>query len=565
MLISQLTKLLFLVVILKTEGIDAVFNVFLDDSEAYKLTGIQHAQLFFVRKGIVNQNAVDFVGKVKPNHNVLSYNLTNLSDERIVYDASVTLVQDTSSDQEGIASMDQMVFPLKDYGGSLEPHGVGSLNVDLNCTGDVTGNLSYNIEISFKNHHQGPLFVVMKRRKYCVKSKKQVPAQPEKPSALPSPTPRNDEADLNKDFKGGGTQQSTRAFYIAVGTFAGVIFIIVFVVICVNRKTGSSGGSYHQGRIDNQPHTNQFLRPDLPNNATKKPSHSSLVQYASHMNDLGTDINEIRNKLTSIAIPRSQVVLCDLIMKGTFARICKGTMNSATNNVYIKTVSDAATDEQKRLLLFESSLLRGMHHRNILSVKSVVLDDVPMVIYPFLEGGNLKHFLHSIKLTQTPGLVGAEIYTRSNYDEQVTNQDLVEMAIQIACGMTYLSKKNLVHKDLATRNCVVDAGLKVKIADNALSRDVFPSDYCCLGDNENRPVRWLALESLVHKVYSTASDVIQHNGRVLALFTGSQTFLHSLATNAHRVYDRTERIYMRSVCQSLRMKRLHFLLIHSCV
>lgn len=49
-------------------------------------------------------------------------------------------------------------------------------------------------------------------------------------------------------------------------------------------------------------------------------------------------------------------------------------------------ILDAATDEQKRLLLFESSLLRGMHHRNILSVKSVVLDDVPMVIYPFLEG-----------------------------------------------------------------------------------------------------------------------------------------------------------------------------------
>ena len=50
--------------------------------------------------------------------------------------------------------------------------------------------------------------------------------------------------------------------------------------------------------------------------------------------------------------------------------------------------------------------------------------------------------------------------------------------------------------------------MKIKITDYALSRDAFPRDYCCLGDSENRPVRWLALESLVHKVYSSASDVV---------------------------------------------------------
>lgn len=48
----------------------------------------------------------------------------------------------------------------------------------------------------------------------------------------------------------------------------------------------------------------------------------------------------------------------------------------------------------------------------------------------------------------------------------------------------------------------------MKITDNALSRDLFPMDYHCLGDNENRPVRWMALESLVNNEFSSASDVV---------------------------------------------------------
>jgi RYK receptor-like tyrosine kinase len=82
------------------------------------------------------------------------------------------------------------------------------------------------------------------------------------------------------------------------------------------------------------------------------------------------------------------------------------------------------------------------------------------------------------------------------------------MALQVVHAMQFLHKKRLLHRDLATRNCMVDQQLKVQVADNALSRDLFPADYHCLGDNENRPVKWLAIESLVHANFSTASDVV---------------------------------------------------------
>ena len=55
----------------------------------------------------------------------------------------------------------------------------------------------------------------------------------------------------------------------------------------------------------------------------------------------------------------------------------------------------------------------------------------------------------------------------------------------------------------------IDNDLLLKLTDNSLSRDLFPGDYHCLGDNENRPVKWLALEALVERRFSLASDAVR--------------------------------------------------------
>lgn len=67
----------------------------------------------------------------------------------------------------------------------------------------------------------------------------------------------------------------------------------------------------------------------------------------------------------------------------------------------------------------------------------------------------------------------------------------------------------LYNRDIATRNCLIEPNnFRVRLADAALARDLFPQDYHCLGDNENRPIRWMALESLEHNQYSTATDIV---------------------------------------------------------
>ena len=43
--------------------------------------------------------------------------------------------------------------------------------------------------------------------------------------------------------------------------------------------------------------------------------------------------------------------------------------------------------------------------------------------------------------------------------------------------MSCLSSREVIHQDVAVRTCIAEDTLHVKIADNAVCRDLFPVDY----------------------------------------------------------------------------------------
>ncbi|XP_077512569.1 tyrosine-protein kinase RYK-like [Amblyomma americanum] len=221
---------------------------------------------------------------------------------------------------------------------------------------------------------------------------------------------------------------------------------------------------------------------------------------------------DLTERLAEIHVDRRKVTFLENLHQGTFGQIFHGLLVEdwaevgAEQNVLIKTVTGEASAAQASLAVREGLSLLGMNHANVLSVVGAACDEPgpPLLIYPYMNAGNLKRFLRQS-------------------DQVLVTQDLVDIAIQVAEGLQYLHKRGFVHRDVGTRNCVVDDRLHVKVTDSALSRDLFPDDYHCLGDGENRPVKWLAPESLRPPcLFSAASDLWMFGVALWELMTLAQ-------------------------------------------
>lgn len=202
-----------------------------------------------------------------------------------------------------------------------------------------------------------------------------------------------------------------------------------------------------------------------------------------------------------IHIPRTSVQLEKGVFSGMIGAqyLATFTRDAGLNQlsmVVAKTLKEeASSPDQVQKFIREAVILEHVKHQNILSVIGIVDDGgiPPIAIYPYMKGGNLHRFLHLAR----PKAGGSPTLTVS---------DQIHMMIGVARGMEALSRKN-VHGDLAARNCVVGNDLLVKVADSALSRDFFPTDYHPHEKGPTLPVKWMAAETLTDLLYSTMSDV----------------------------------------------------------
>ncbi|RNA11137.1 tyrosine- kinase Btk29A isoform X3 [Brachionus plicatilis] len=149
--------------------------------------------------------------------------------------------------------------------------------------------------------------------------------------------------------------------------------------------------------------------------------------------------------------------------------------------------------------------LQITQHQNLMQLYGLSkdFDDSILIVTEFVRFGSLHNYLQKNK-------------------ERIINSKnrfirFINMCIDVCDGMEYLESHNIIHRDLATRNCLVGEGEVIKVADYGLAR--FTDDCYIAHPQSQFPVKWSAPEVIKYRNYSSKSDVWSFSCLMYEVFT----------------------------------------------
>ena len=117
----------------------------------------------------------------------------------------------------------------------------------------------------------------------------------------------------------------------------------------------------------------------------------------------------------------------------------------------------------------EIEMFSKLSHNRIVRLMGLCRDSDPfLVILEYSDWGDLKQFLLATRDDQTS--------RRGPKPTPLALPQIIGISQQIAIAMEYLTNNRFVHKDLATRNCLITSKLDIKISSTSLSKDTYSSE-----------------------------------------------------------------------------------------
>lgn len=209
---------------------------------------------------------------------------------------------------------------------------------------------------------------------------------------------------------------------------------------------------------------------------------------------IGRERDKVEGPLSQYQFNRKDLRAIKAIGAGQFGRVYLASAESTGALYAVKMLRGGASTQDKTEFLRESeTMLELGPHENLVKFIGVSVKQRPwLVILEFCQYGDLSDVLRACR---RKGIV-------------LTSREQVNMAYQLTCGMAYIAGKGFVHMDLAARNCLLDSNNNIKVADFGLTHrfDEGHNYYRQVGVMK-LSIRWLAIDSFDHKIFSEKSDV----------------------------------------------------------
>ncbi|XP_032556138.1 NT-3 growth factor receptor isoform X2 [Chiroxiphia lanceolata] len=326
-------------------------------------------------------------------------------------------------------------------------------------------------------------------------------------------------------------EEDTFGVSIAVGLAAFACVLLVVLFIMINKygrrsKFGMKGpvasdqrrGGFSQSSPPHQPWHHDTLIPG------RWPGHSG-DRHDPHSRHREPPVLPTRSQLPQARhdvqhIKRRDIVLKRELGEGAFGKVFLAECYnlSPTNDkmlVAVKALKDPTLAARKDFQR-EAELLTNLQHEHIVKFYGVCGDGDPLImVFEYMKHGDLNKFLRA---HGPDAMILVDGQPRQAKGELGLSQ-MLHIASQIASGMVYLASQHFVHRDLATRNCLVGANLLVKIGDFGMSRDVYSTDYYRVGGHTMLPIRWMPPESIMYRKFTTESDVWSFGVILWEIFT----------------------------------------------
>ncbi|XP_066460479.1 muscle, skeletal receptor tyrosine-protein kinase [Eleutherodactylus coqui] len=283
-------------------------------------------------------------------------------------------------------------------------------------------------------------------------------------------------------------------------SFAGLTLLIIIALVCCRR----------QKKMKNI--NRETTAPTL----TALPSE--LVLDRLHPNPMYQRMPLLLNpKLISLEYPRNNIEYVRDIGEGAFGRVFQARAPGLLpyepfTMVAVKMLKEEASADMQADFQREAALMAEFDHPNIVKLLGVCAVGKPMcLLFEYMAHGDLNEYLRHRSPRALSSLSHSSLATRVRLSDlnpaPLSCTDQLHIARQISAGMAYLSERKFVHRDLATRNCLVGENMVVKIADFGLSRNIYSADYYKANENDAIPIRWMPPESIFYNRYTTESDV----------------------------------------------------------